>query len=153
MLRHVRNSCLALFVFAVIVAPVCVAAGVDYVGVRVILPLGQMPVMIGIEVGTRVSFGWVTACLLLTPAGRTLLLGGIEMALTDQESPGSSFIRATVGVSYFDFTARFPSLVLGAGIAYRLSIEDAFQVGIRGEIIYPLALGPPLVSIGSGWAP
>jgi len=137
MLRHVRNSCLALFVFAVIIAPACVAAGVDYIGVRVILPLGQMPAMIGIEVGTRVSFGWTTACLLLTPDG----------------SLGSSLIRATVGVSYFDLAARFPSLVLGAGIAYRFSIEDAFQVGIRGEIIYPLALGPPLVSIGGGWAP
>ncbi len=151
--HYVRNIGLVALVFIVTLTPFCVATGIDYIGVRLILPLGQMPPMVGVEIGSRVSFGWATASLFLTQDGRTLLLGGVEMAINDEEDPGSSLLRAVVGVSYFDLAARFPAFVVGGGITYRISINDAFQVGIRGEIIYPLALGPPLMSIGGGWAP
>ncbi len=138
----------------VLIGSLSVSAGaIDYVGLRIALPLGNIPFLIGIDLGMRLPFGWGIASLLINPDGRTLILGSVEVALTGEGSVGMSLIRATAGISYFDLNAIFPSPVFGGGIAYRLSSEAGFQVGLGGEILYPLALGPPFLSIGGGWLP
>jgi len=154
MLRHMRQ----IFIIAVLIATVIVvapafAAGLDYIGLRIIIPLGQAPFMVGVDIGTHLPFGWAMASLFLTPDGKTLILGSAEVAIGGQEDAGVSLLRGTVGISYFDLSARFPSLVFGGGISYRFSFADHFQLAASGEIIYPLALGPPMFSIGGGWSP
>jgi len=134
------------------------AGGIDYVGLRITLPLGKIPFLVGIDLGMRLPFGWGIASLLINPDGRTLILGSVEVALTGEGNVGMSLIRATAGISYFDLNATFPSPVLGGGIAYRLSSEAGFQIGLGGEILYPLAsgpraLGPPFLTLGGGWSP
>ncbi|HDL86666.1 MAG TPA: hypothetical protein ENH11_10160 [Candidatus Acetothermia bacterium] len=154
MLRHTRRILIiAAIIGAVLAAYPALGAGLDYVGLRIIIPLGQAPFMIGVDIGTHLSFGWAMASLFLAPDGKTLILGSTEVAIGGQESAGASLLRATIGISYFDLTATFPSIVFGGGISYRFSFADHLQLVASGEIIYPLALGPPMFSIGGGWIP
>ena len=153
---HIRFLLIALLV---LIGSLSASAGaIDYVGLRITLPLGNIPLLVGIGLGMRLPFGWGIASLLINPDGRTLILGSVEVALTGEGGVGMSLIRATAGISYFDLNATFPSPVFGGGIAYRLSSETGFQIGLGGEILYPLAsgpraLGPPFLSIGGGWSP
>lgn len=154
MLRHMRYTWIIAVLFAVLVmAYPARGAGLDYVGLRIIIPLGQAPFMVGVDIGTHLSFGWAMGSLFLAPDGKTLILGSAEVAIGGQESAGVSLLRGTLGISYFDLSAMLPSLVFGGGISYRFSLADHFQLAASGEIIYPLALGPPMFSIGTGWAP
>ncbi len=154
MLRHMQQIfIIAVLLTAAIAAGPVLGAGLDYVGLRIIIPLGQAPFMIGIDIGTHLSFGWATASLFLAPDGKTLILGSTDVAIGGQENAGVSSLRATAGISYFDLTATFPSLVFGGGISYRFSFADHFQIAASGEIIYPLALGPPMFTVGGGWNP
>ncbi|HHR86237.1 MAG TPA: hypothetical protein ENL23_07820 [Candidatus Acetothermia bacterium] len=154
MLRHMRRvSIMAALLATVIVASPVFCTGLDYVGLRIIIPLGQAPSMMGIDIGTRFPFGWLTASLFLSHDGKTLILGSADVAIGEKKSAGVSCLRGTLGISYFDLSAMFPSLVFGGGMSYRFSFADRFQLTACGEIIYPLALGPPMFSIGGGWAP
>ena len=146
-------SIIAVLLTAAIAAGPVLGAGLDYVGLRIIIPLGHAPFMIGIDIGTHLSFGWATASLFLAPDGKTLILGSTDVTIGGQENAGVSSLRATMGISYFDLTAIFPSLVFGGGISYRFSFADHFQIAASGEIIYPLALGPPMFTVGGGWNP
>ena len=56
------------------------AGGIDYVGLRITLPLGKIPFLVGIDLGMRLPFGWGIASLLINPDGRTLILGSVEVA-------------------------------------------------------------------------
>ena len=154
MLRQIRKiSIIAVLIAAMFVAVPAFAAGFDYVGLRIIIPLRQAPVMVGVDIGTHLPFGWATASLFLAPDGKTLILGNTDVAISGQESTGVSCLRATIGISYFDLSAMFPSIVFGGGISYRFSLSNQFQLDASGEIIYPFALGPPMFSIGAGWVP
>lgn len=154
MSKHKRSISIAVvLVISVLVGCSAVAGGLDYVGLRLIVPLGQAPLMLGIDVGTHLSFGWATASLFIAPDGKTLILGSSEVAIGGQASTGVSSIKLTLGMSYFDLSAMFPSIVFGGGISYRFSLSDHFRLAAAGEIIYPLALGPPLFTLGAGWAP
>lgn len=133
--------------------PAADAAGIDYVGLRIVLPLGNVPFMIGVDLGMRLPFGWGVVSLFLTPEGRTLILGSVEVSLGEAEGLGTSLIRLTAGISYFDLAATFPTPLFGGGIAYRLSVTETFQVVVGGEILFPLALGPPFITLGGGWTP
>ena len=148
---HIRFLLISLLVL--ISSLYASAGGIDYVGLRITLPLGKIPFLVGIDLGMRLPFGWGIASLLINSEGKTLILGSVEVALTSEDSAGMSLIRATAGISYFDLNATFPSPVFGGGIAYRLSSEAGFQIGIGGEILYPLAVGPPFLSMGGGWLP
>lgn len=154
MCKHKRSISIAVvLVISVLVGCSAIGAGLDYVGLRLIVPLGQAPLMLGVDIGTHLSFGWATASLFISPDGKTLILGGTEVAIAGQASTGESSVKLTLGMSYFDLTAMFPSIVFGGGISYRFSVSDHFQLAAAGEIIYPLALGPPLFTLGAGWAP
>lgn len=131
--------------------PAADAAGIDYIGLRIVLPLGNVPFMVGVDLGMRLPFGWGVASLFLTPEGKTLILGSVEVAFGGEEGRGTSLLRLTAGISYFDLTARFPSPLVGAGFSYRLPVAEVFQVGVGGEILFPLALAPPLLTLGGGW--
>ena len=154
MLRYMRQILIIAVLFvAILIAYPALSAGIDYIGLRIIIPLGQAPFMVGVDIGTHLPFGWALGSLFLAPDGKTLLLGSAEVAIGEQESAGVSLLRGTIGISYFDLSARFPSLVFGGGISYRFPFVDHFQLTANGEIIYPFALGPPMFSIGGGWSP
>lgn len=154
MLRHnIRHISIIAALLVTVFAVPSFGAGIDYVGLRIIIPLGRAPFMLGVDIGTHLPFGWVMASLFIAPDGKTLILGSTEVAIGGQESAGVSLLRGTIGISYFDLSAMFPSLVFGGGISYRFSFANHFQLAASGEIIYPLALGPPMFSIGGGWSP
>ena len=75
MLRHTKRILIitALLV-AVLVVHLTSGAGLDYIGLRVIIPLGQAPFMVGVDIGTHLPFGWAMASLFLAPDGKTLIL-------------------------------------------------------------------------------
>jgi len=143
-----------IFLFiVVIIMPGAWGMGIDYVALRVGFPLGELPFLVGVDIGTELSFGWGVASLLLSPDGRTLLLVSLEYTLGDAEGKGESLVRLTTGVSYFDLGATFPSPLIGGGLAYKLFFEGGLWMGITGDILYPLALGPPFITLESGWSP
>jgi hypothetical protein len=127
--------------------------GLDHIGVRVTIPVGKLPFMVGVDIGTRLTFGWAMASLLLSPDGKTLMLASTEVELAGAESAGLTLIRGTIGLSYFDLSAILPCLIFGGGLSYRFSFDDQFSIAASGEFIYPLALGPPMFTFSAGWLP
>lgn len=79
------------------------------------------------------------------------MLVSLEYTLDDAEGKGESLVRLTTGVSYFDLGATFPSPLIGGGLAYKLFFNRG--MGITGDILYPLVLGPPFITLESGWSP
>ncbi len=143
----------AAFLMAVVVGGLAFGEGLDHIGVRVIIPLGKTPFMIGADIGTRLTFGWAMASLLLSPSGKTLMLASIEAKIAGSQSGGSTFFRGTIGLSYFDLLAPLPSLIFGGGLSYRLSFDEHISIAAGSEIIYPFALGPPMFNFSAGWSP
>ncbi len=133
-----------LFAFAVL--PVF-GDGIDAVSITVSIPFGGLPPLFGVTIRSGLPFGYGVASLLISPSGQTLIRGGAEIPLGE----GGSYLAVTGGIAYFDLNARFPSPVLGGGLSYRIP-EHGLQFGINGEIIYPIALGPPLLSLEGGWS-
>jgi len=148
--RAVRTLCyLIVFLFAVGFAH---AGGMEFtIGLRVGLPLGDLPLLLGAELGVEFPLGWGVASLLIGGDGKTLFLVGYEYPLLHGEGKGSTNLRFTAGVSYFDPDATFPSPFIGGGVAYRHLVSEAVQVALSGDLLYPIALRAPLLTIGGGW--
>lgn len=128
------------------------AAGLDYVGLRITVPLGSVPFLFGIDLGTRVPSGWAFATLLLDATGRTLLFGTYEFKLAGGDGVGTSFVVLSAGIVHFDPRVVYPSPVFGGGLSYRFDVAKAVQAGLTGEILYPLGLGPPFFTLQGGWS-
>jgi hypothetical protein len=141
---------LVALAFAAGSAPVL--AGIDYIGLRLSLPLGRLPFFVGIEVGMRLPVGWGMVSLLLTQDGRTLLIGSLDWALGAASDWGSSVARVSLGLSYLDLGAPFPSPLFGGGVGYLIYPFPGCRAQVAAEILYPVAFGPPLVSLGGGWS-
>jgi hypothetical protein len=109
--------------------------------------------MLGLDIGTHLTFGLAVASLLLSPNGETLMLASIEARIAGSENAGVTLIRGTIGLSYFDLSAPLPSFILGGGLTYRFSVDEHMSIGASSEIIYPLALGPPMLAFSAGWSP
>lgn len=148
-----RSIGIGVLFTAVIIVSGAWGAGIDYVALCVGLPLSELPFLVGVDIGIKLSFGWGVASLLLSPDGKTLLLASLEYTLGDAEGKGESLVRLTTGVSYFDLGATFPSPLIGGGLAYKLFFNGELWMGITGDILYPLALGPPFITLESGWSP
>jgi len=128
------------------------AAGFDYVGLRITVPLGSVPFLVGVDLGARVPSGWAFATLFLDGTGRTLLLGTYEFKLAGGDGVGMSFVALSAGIVHFDPRAVYPSPVFGGGLSYRFEVTKAVQAGLTGEILYPLGLGPPFFTVQGGWS-
>jgi hypothetical protein len=136
-------------VSALAVSFLCVTAlgdGLRSIGVRVILPIGQMPFLLGAEVTTDISFGLVTGSFFLTSDGKALITGSCDVRLAATGRVGGTFLRLTAGLYYFDFSASLPSILLGGGLAVEVPASPALAIGASGEFLYPLAFPLPVVS-------
>jgi len=122
-------------------------SGIDAVSITLSLPFGGMPPLFGITLRGELPFGWGVASLLISTGGKTLILGGAEISL----GSGGSFLRLSGGLSYFDLNALLPSPVFGGGLSYRIPAHG-LQFGLSGELLYPIALGPPFLSVEGGWS-
>ncbi len=142
--------CLVALVLAACPAPV--HGGLDYVGLRFSLPLGRLPLLVGLEVATRVPFGWASVSLLLAQDGRTLITGSLDWALGATGDWGSSVARASLGLSYLELGAALPALFFGGGVGHIVYPFPGCRAQIAVEILYPVAFGPPLITLGGGWS-
>lgn len=128
------------------------AGAVDYVGLRVSLPLGGLPPLVGAEVGMRLSPGWWSASVLVSWDGRTLMVGSVDVVLGEPAAWGEAAFRLSVGLSYLELGAGLPAPFAGAGVACTVRPFEAVRVRAAAEVLYPVAFGPPLISLGGGWS-
>lgn len=145
-----RTAVCGVVVLGSVVACCCllaVSAGIRSIGLRLILPWSGIPLSVGAEVVTDAAFGSLSFSLFLSPAGGTLLLGSADIALTSDPREATTFLRLTTGLSYFDSTRRFPSLLVGAGTSVRLATAEPFTFGLSGELVYPLAFPTPMFTL------
>ncbi len=149
-LRTARAIAVGLLVAAITALPAS-SLGLRSVGLRVILPFTGIPLSIGAEVVTGVSFGRVSISLFLSPSGGTLLFGSTDIALTGDPEAANAFLRMTTGLSYFDPTRRLPTLLFGGGVSVLFTAAESFEFGLSAEAVYPLAFPVPMLSLSGGW--
>lgn len=152
MLPRSRSVILAVVAFLVL-APLSLGTGIEYVGLRIGLPFGHLPWLVGIEVGTRLSFGWGLASLLVASDGRTLIVGSVDYVLGERGGTTEPAVRISLGLSYFDLEAPLPSPCFGGGVTCALSPFAGARTAVAAEVLYPIAFGPPLFTLGGGWSP
>ena len=128
------------------------STGIRSVGVRLILPFTGVPLYLGGEVVTEVAFGDLSFSLFISPDGGTLLLGSADVALTDDASMATAFLRLSAGLAYFDRSRLLPTLLVGAGTSVRFDAADPLVLSMTGELLYPLAFPIPMLTVSGGWA-
>ena len=148
-LRTMKSFCVFAFLIALTFAHV--GAMEFAIGLRVALPLGELPLLLGVELGVEFPLGWGVSSLLIGGDGKTLFLIGYEYPLLYGDGGGSTRLRFTTGVSYFDLDAPFPSPLVGGGVAYRHPVSEMIQAALSGDLLYPVALRTPLLTLGGGW--
>jgi hypothetical protein len=149
-----RRLLLTILLLGAVVVPglVGVSAGIRSVGLRLVLPFAAMPPLLGLELVADAPFGAISASLFLSSAGGTLLLGSADIALTEAPSRASAFLRLTSGLSHADRSRLLPSLLIGAGLSFRLSILEPFALGFAGELVYPIAFPLPMLTLSGAWS-
>ncbi|MDD5219687.1 MAG: hypothetical protein PHV11_03875 [Candidatus Bipolaricaulis sp.] len=123
------------------------------VGLRVIVPLGNVPFMIGVEAAADVSFGVASATFFLSSGGGTVISLSGDIPLSDDPGAAKAFFRFTAGISYFDAAQPYPIPFVGAGLAYDARILGSSMVSIAGEFLYPLSFPTPLLTLAGRWSP
>ena len=127
------------------------AALVDSIGVRLFLPLGNQPLLGGLEIVRRTDTGTFSGTIALNGRGQALLLASFDVPISEEENGLS--VRLTAGVSYFEPGRPYPQPLVGGGLAYRDVLFESISIGVAGEIVYPFALSRPLLSLSGGWSP
>jgi len=118
--------------------------GLRSVGLRLALSWSDTPIWIGIEASTDLSSTVLSGALFITPDGKTLFTGHVDIPLQEN---AAAFFRLTAGFYYFESRQPFPYPLVGVGLSY---LPFA---GFSGEFIYPLAFPLPMFSISGGWLP
>lgn len=126
------------------------AEGLRSIGLRLALSWSDTPVWMGIEASTELSSTILSGALFITPDGKTLFTGHIDIPM--QEDATAS-LRVTAGFFYFEPTQPFPYPLVGAGLAYVPLAKSPVYFSFSGEFIYPLAFPLPMFSISGGWLP
>jgi len=140
-----------LLVAAVLGTSASAAGFVRSVALRIVLPWTGLPLLIGVEASTELAFGLGTASFFLTTDGRALITLGGNVALTESEERGMTYLRLTTGLAYFDTQAYGPDVVFGLGLAYEFRVLDAVAIGFASEFLYPIAFPVPMFSASAGW--
>jgi hypothetical protein len=141
----------------VAVAALCFAGqaalgdGIRSVGLRVVLPIGDTPFLLGLEARGDVAFGIATGSFFLSAEGKTLITISCDLRLGSDEGATSTFVRLTTGLVYFDRTHYLPSLLFGAGLTFEVPVSSFLGVAAAGEFIYPFAFPVPMVSASGRW--
>jgi len=123
------------------------------IGLRVVLPVGDLPLLFGLEGAADVSFGVASATFFLSSEGDTLICLTGDVRLSSDPGPGEVFLRLTTGISYFDPGQEFPTPFLGAGVSCDLRIGPSIALGIAGELLYPLSFPAPFLTVTGRWTP
>jgi hypothetical protein len=124
--------------------------GLRYVGLRMAISWTDTPIWIGIEASTDLSSTVLSGALFITPDGKTLFTGHVDIPLQEE---AKAFLRLTGGFYYFERRQPFPYPLAGVGLSYALYASSPLYFGFSGEFIYPLAFPLPMFSISGGWLP
>lgn len=140
--------------FSITVICVCLGClsassqGLRSIGVRFALSWSETPIWVGIEASTDLSWTILSAALFITPDGKTLFTGHLDIPLQED---AAAFLRLTAGFYYFGSNQPLPYPLAGLGLSYLLVSASPIYVGFTGEFIYPLAFPLPMFSISGGW--
>ncbi len=127
------------------------ADGLRSIGVRFVLPIGNVPLFLGIEATVDVPFGVLVGAFSLTASGKVLITGSYDLRLNESAEGSKTFVRLTTGLSYFDLRAFLPSLLIGGGLALEAPLSPALAVCPAAEFLYPVAFPVPMVSASGRW--
>lgn len=145
-----------LVVVAVLVAvTTAVGSGASFrsIGLRVVVPLGDVPFLLGLEAAADVSFGVTSATLFLSARGETVIAISGDVRLSDDPDSAEIFLRLSTGISYFDPAQPYPTPFLGAGLSWDARLTSAITVSLAGEFLYPLSFPMPLMTVAGRWSP
>jgi hypothetical protein len=148
MIRH-DTRLLGMVLLVVLLSFTVQAGPFRSIGVRVIVPLGGLPVILGLEATANIGSAVGSLSFFLSVRGDALLLGSLDLPL-DSSTLGTC-IRVTAGLYDFDPQPALPSLVGGGGISTYGTPLGWFGYSLAGEFLYPLAFPLPMFSIGGGW--
>jgi hypothetical protein len=125
--------------------------GIRSIGLRVVLPIGNTPFLLGLEASGDVAFGVATGSFFLSADGKTLITISCDLPFGGGEAGARTFVRLTTGLVYFDRTHYLPSLLVGGGLAFEVPVSSFLAVAAAGEFIYPFAFPVPMVSASGRW--
>jgi hypothetical protein len=125
--------------------------GIRSIGLRVVLPIGNTPFLLGLEARGDVAFGVATGSFFLSAEGKVLITISCDLRFGDNEGAARTFVRLTTGLVYFDRTHYLPSLLVGAGLTFEVPVSSFLAVAAAGEFIYPFAFPVPMVSASGRW--
>jgi len=124
--------------------------GLRSIGLRLALSWSETPIWLGIEASTDLSWTILSAALFITPDGKTLFTGHLDIPLQEEAVVS---LRVTAGFYYFEARQPFPYPLAGAGLSYLLVSASPIYVAFAGEFIYPLFFPEPMFSISGEWLP
>jgi len=153
--RGVRRFCCLVAVVLLVsgIASTGSGAWLRSIGLRVVVPLGGVPLLFGLEAAANVSFGVASATFFLSSEGDTLICLTGDVRLSSDPGPAEVFLRLTTGISFFDPGQGFPTPFLGAGVSCDLRIAPSVALGIAGELLYPLSFPAPFLTVTGRWTP
>jgi hypothetical protein len=126
-------------------------AGIRSIGLRVVLPIGSAPFLLGIEARGDLAFGVATGSFFLSAEGKALITISCDLRLGSDDAAARTFVRLTTGLVYFDRTHYLPSLLVGGGLTLEVPVSPVLAVAVAGEFIYPFAFPVPMVSASGRW--
>jgi hypothetical protein len=142
---------LAAVVAACIVGQAAFGDGLRSIGLRVVLPIGNAPFLVGLEARGDLAFGVATGSFFLSAEGKALITISCDLDLGDNDGAARTFVRLTTGLAYFDRTQYLPSLLVGGGLAFEIPVSSFLAVAAAAEFIYPFAFPVPMVSASGCW--
>ncbi|MDD5263821.1 MAG: hypothetical protein PHU43_03195 [Candidatus Bipolaricaulis sp.] len=152
---RVRALCCLVVAVALVAATSTVAASASFrsIGLRMVVPLGDVPFLLGLEASADVSFGVASATFFLSARGETVIAISGDVRLSNDPDSAEIFLRFSTGISYFDPTQAYPAPFLGAGFSWNARLTSAISASLAGEFLYPLSFPVPLVTVAGKWSP
>lgn len=150
-LRIFRTGAAAILLI-VLASQFALGLSLHRVGLRFLLPWTDVPFVLGVEASVDADFGAVGSSFFLTPDGRTLLLGTVDIQVGDPAATAQSYFRLTGGLLYLNTAQSLPQLVAGGGLVVETSLIGAVTGGMSAEFIYPFAFPLPMFSLMGAWS-
>lgn len=128
------------------------AASFRSIGLRVVLPLSEVPFLVGLEASANVSFGVASATFFLSARGDTVITVSGDVRLSRDPGAADVFLRVTTGISYLDPGQLFPVPFVGAGFSWDVRLYSSISASLAGEFLYPLSFPTPLMTVAGRWS-
>jgi hypothetical protein len=156
MVRFGVRALRCLVVGVVLVAAtttVAESASFRSIGLRMVVPLGDVPFLLGLEATADVSFGVASATFFLSARGETVIALSGDVRLSNDPDSAEIFLRFSTGISYFDPAQSYPAPFVGAGFSWDARLTSAISASLAGEFLYPLSFPMPLMTVAGRWSP